>query len=46
MEYHGDLVRDSLLEDWYEIGSKFDDCGAKFVELGTKYNPEIIKYKP
>ena len=46
MEYHGDLVRHSLLKYWYEVGTKFDDCGTKFDELGTKYNPEVIKYRP
>ena len=40
MEYHGDLVRHSLLKYWYEVGTKFDDCGAKFVE------PAVIKYRP
>ena len=24
MEYHGDLVRHSLLNDWYEVGTKFE----------------------
>jgi len=27
------------------IGTKIAECVAKFDELGTKYNPEVIKYK-
>ena len=46
MEYHGDLVRHSLRNYWYKVGTKFDDCGTKFDKLGTKYNPEVIKYTP
>ena len=46
MEYHGDLVRHSLLSYWYEVGAKFDDCGTRFDELGTKSNPEVIKCIP
>ena len=42
MEYHGDLVRHSLRNYWYEVGTKFGDGGKKFDELGTKYNPEVI----
>jgi len=45
MEYHGDLVRHSLLRNWYEVGTTFDDCDTKFDELDTKYNPEVIKYR-
>ena len=44
MEYHGDLVRHSLLKYWYEVGTKIDDCGTRFDEHGTKYNPEVVKY--
>jgi len=43
MEYHGDLVRHSLLKYWYEVGTKFDDCGTKFYKLGRTYNPEVIE---
>ena len=46
MEYHGDLVRRSLLKYWYEIGTKFNGSGTKVDELGTKYNPGVIKYRP
>ena len=46
MEYHGDLDRHSLLKYWYEVGTKFDDCGTKFAKLDPKYNPEVIKYTP
>ena len=46
MEYHGDLVRHSIRNDWYELGTKFDVCGTMFVELGTKYNREVIEYRP
>ena len=45
-EYHGDLVRHSLLIYWYGVGTKFGDCGTNFDELGTKYNPEVIKSRP
>jgi len=46
MEYHGDLVSHYICNYWYEVGTKFDNCGTTFVELGTKYNPEVIKYLP
>ena len=46
MEYHGHIVRHSLLKYWYEVGTKVDDRGTKLDELGTKYNPEVIKYRP
>ena len=46
MEYHGDLVRHSLLRYWYEVGTKFDDCSKIFDEIDTKYNPEVIKHRP
>ena len=45
MEYHGDLVRQSLLKYWYEVDTKFDACGTKFDELDTKYIPEVIEYR-
>ena len=38
-------VRRSLLDYWYEVGSKFEASGMKFDELDTKYNPEVIKYR-
>jgi len=46
IEYHGDLVRHSLLKYWYEVGTKFDDCGTKFIENSTEYIPEVIKGRP
>ena len=46
MEYHSDFVRHSLLNDWCEAGTKFEDCGTTCDELGTKYNSEVIKYRP
>jgi len=46
MEYDGDLVRHWLRNDWYEVGTKFDDCGTDFDDLGTKDNPGVIKYMP
>ena len=35
MEYDGDLFRHYIRNSWYEVGTKFDDCGMKFDELGT-----------
>jgi len=29
MEYHGDLVRHSLLKYWYDIGTEFHGCGTE-----------------
>ena len=46
MEYPGDLVRPSICNYWYEVGTKVDDCGTKVDELGTKYNPEVMNYGP
>ena len=46
MEYDGDIVHHSIHKYWYEIGTKFDDCGSTFFKLGTKYNPEVSKYRP
>jgi len=45
MQYHGDLACHSLLKYWYEVGTKFDDRGTND-ELGTEYNPELMKYRP
>jgi len=46
MEYDGDLVRHSIRKYWDEVGTKFDDCATKVDEIGTNYNPEVIKYLP
>jgi len=46
MAYNGDLFRHYIRNYWYEVWTKFDDCGTKFVEPSTKYNPEVIKYTP
>ena len=45
MEYHGDFVRHSLTSYWYEVGAMFDEGGTNFVELETKYNNELIRYR-
>ena len=31
---------------WCGVGAKFDDCSTKLVDFVTKYNAEIIKYRP
>ena len=41
-----DEVGTKLVRSWNEVGTKFDDCGTKLVEFSTKYNPEVIKYRP
>ena len=41
-----DFSRHYFRNYWYEVGTEFDDCGTKFVEISTKYNPEVIKYRP
>jgi len=46
MEYKGDLSRHYIRNYWDEVGTKFDDRGTQFVAFCTKYNPEIIKYRP
>jgi len=46
IEYYGDHVRHSICNYWYEDGAKFDGGVLNFDELGTKYNPEVIKYRP
>ena len=46
MEYNGDLLRHYIRNSRNEVGTKVDDCGIKFVGIYTKYNPEVIKYKP
>ena len=46
MEYNRDLLRHYIRNYWGEVGTKFDDCGTKLVEISTKYNPEVIKYTP
>jgi len=43
MEYNGELVRHYFRNYWYETSTKLDGCSTKFDELGTKYNPEVIK---
>jgi len=45
MEDNGDLFRRTIRKYWYEVGTKFEDCGTAFDELGTKYHPEVIKYR-
>jgi len=32
MEYNGNLFRHYIRNYWYEVGTKFDDRGTKFVE--------------
>jgi len=46
MEYNGDLFRHYIRNYWDEVGTWFVDCGAKLVEISTKYIPEVIKYRP
>jgi len=46
MEYNGDLFRHYIRSYWDEVGTQFDDRGAKFVNFFTKYSPEVIKYRP
>ena len=36
----------SLFKYWDEVGTKFDACGTTFIENSTKYNPEVINYRP
>jgi len=46
MEYNGDLFRHYIRSYWYGVGTKVDDCGTESVEISTKYNPDVIKYRP
>jgi len=45
IEHNGNLFH-KICNYWYEVGTKFDDCDTTFVEFSTKYNPEVIKYRP
>ena len=42
----GDLVLHALLNYWCEVATKFHDCGTTCDGFGTKYNPEVIGYRP
>jgi len=44
MQYHGDLDCHSIRNYCCEIVTKFEDRGTKFDEIGSKDNPEMIKY--
>ena len=46
MEHHRGIVCHSTRNYWYEVGTKSEDRGTNFDELGTEYNPEVIKYRP
>ena len=46
MAYNGDSFRHYIRNYWYEVGTEFDNCGTKLVENSTKYNLEVIKYRP
>jgi len=40
------IMETSLVITFAIIGTKFDDCGTKFVEHSTKYNSEVVRYRP
>jgi len=40
------FFRHSMRKYLYEDSTKFDNGDPKFDELGTKCNPEVMKYRP